>query len=73
MEKQKHWYQSRGVWGAAAAVVLTVVRLLGYSAPADAAANLTDLLLQLATVVAGGVALFGRLQADSRITGRKPD
>lgn len=63
----KAWYLSRTVWASLVTIFLAVANYSGLAAtglPPDA---LTDAAVNLATTIAGLIALFGRLQATSRI------
>lgn len=63
----KPWYLSRGVVGALMVIVAQVASAAGFYLDASAA---TDLVLQLATVIGGVLALIGRLHAQQPIAGR---
>ncbi len=67
MNDTKPWYLSRTVWASIVTIVIACCGLSG--APFDSfdEASFIDALLQLATAIAGVVALFGRLLAQSRI------
>lgn len=67
MLQTKPWYLSRTVWASLVGIILSVGGLLGLSVEQTDGVGLTDALLQVATAVAGLIALFGRLVATSRI------
>jgi hypothetical protein len=67
MTSYKPWYLSRTIWASLVTVLSGAAGLLGLPVAGLDDAALTDALLQAVTAVAGLVAVFGRLAADSRI------
>lgn len=64
MNEHKSWYESKGVWGGAAAVLSGLGLLLGVDINQVA---ITELLLTLGSTIGGVVAVFGRIVASARI------
>lgn len=67
METFKAWYLSRTIWASLVTVLLGLAGALGLPVKDVDGAQLTDLLIQLVTVLSGLVAVFGRFFATSRI------
>lgn len=67
METFKAWYLSRTIWASLVTVLLGSAGALGWPVDAVDSAQLTDLLIQLVTVLSGLIAIFGRFFATSRI------
>lgn len=67
MTDSKPWYLSRTIWASLITIVTAAAGIVGV--PVDGIDNqaLTDTLLQAITAVSGLVAIFGRLDARSRI------
>ena len=68
MTDDKAWYLSHTVWAGLVALFLSLAGALGLVSEAVDQGALTDVLLQLATAIAGLVAIFGRIGATSRIS-----
>jgi hypothetical protein len=68
MTDTKSWYLSRTVWASVVTILLSVAGLVGVSIDAINPEGLTDALLQAATVIAGIVAIVGRLAATRKIS-----
>ncbi len=68
MISDKPWYLSRTVWAGLVALFLSVAGLFGVATDVIDQGNLTDVLLQLATAIAGIVTIIGRIGATSRIS-----
>jgi hypothetical protein len=68
LPEPKPWYQSRGIWGALATILVAVLSLLGYQADQD---FLTEIGVGLGTLAAGTLALYGRWQATRPIRRKK--
>jgi len=68
MSDDKSWYLSRTVWAGLVALFLSLAGVFGLVSEAADQGALTDVLLQLATAIAGLVAIFGRIGATSRIS-----
>jgi hypothetical protein len=69
MNDTKPWYTSVGVWGAIVTILTPALRLLKIELDAQAQADLAGMLFSAATIIAGAVALYGRLRAAKRIAG----
>jgi len=67
MNNPKPWYLSRGVVGGLVAAVLPLLGLFGVSLSAEDQLQLVNVIVALATSVAGVVAIVGRLKADRPI------
>jgi hypothetical protein len=67
MNDQKPWYLSRTIWGAGISVAATLGAMFGLPVDQAAQTALTEAILQTVSAVAGIVAIFGRLGAQSRI------
>lgn len=67
MTGSKPWYLSRTVWAAIATIVAAVLGLFGLPLNDVDQAATAEALLQVATAIAGMVALLGRLVATTRI------
>lgn len=70
MVNSKNWWESRGVLGSLATLGIGLATTFGLIAEPDAAqvqAQASDLLVGLGTLVAGGVSLWGRIRASSRV------
>ncbi|CUW42858.1 hypothetical protein B3286c1_0152 [Brucella vulpis] len=67
MTANKSWYLSRTVWAGLVALFLSVAGLFGVATDMIDQGNMTDVLLQLATAIAGIVTVIGRIGATSRI------
>lgn len=68
MIEDKAWYLSRTVWAGLVALFLSLAGAFGLISETVDQGALTDVLLQLATAIAGLVAIFGRIGATSRIS-----
>ncbi|MDT6940393.1 hypothetical protein RI570_09560 [Brucella pseudogrignonensis] len=68
MTDDKAWYLSRTVWAGLVALFLSLAGVFGLVSETVDQGALTDVLLQLATAIAGLVAIFGRIGATSRIS-----
>lgn len=67
MTDQKAWYLSRTVWASLVTILLSMAGLVGVGIDAINPEGLTDALLQVATAVAGIIAVAGRLAATRKI------
>lgn len=61
MEQIKPWYASKTIWGAALSVVAGLTGTLVNADP------VVELVTQVATVVGGAVAAYGRINADTKL------
>ena len=68
MIEDKPWYLSRTVWAGLVALFLSLAEAFGLVSETVDQGALTDILLQLATAIAGLIAVFGRIGATSRIS-----
>lgn len=68
MTTDKPWYLSRTVWAGLTALLLSLAGAFGLVTDTIDQGALTDVLLQLATAIAGIVTVFGRIGATSRIS-----
>lgn len=65
--QNKAWYLSKGVWGAAVAILAGVAGIFGYNVGAEEQGVAVDLLVGAGAVVGGAVALYGRVRAKQSI------
>ncbi len=63
-EETKPWWKSKGVMGSLAVIIVSLLNMFGLDIDN---ATVTELLMQLSTVIAGAVALYGRLVARYQI------
>ncbi|MFK0682970.1 hypothetical protein SD208_01465 [Ochrobactrum sp. BD67] len=68
MNADKSWYLSRTVWAGLVALFLSLAGVFGVANDVIDQGALTDVLLQLATAIAGIVTIIGRIGATSRIS-----
>ena len=68
MTEDKPWYLSRTVWAGLAALFLSLAGAFGFINDTVDQGAVTDVLLQLATAIAGLITVFGRIGATSRIS-----
>ncbi|MHC5230890.1 hypothetical protein [Brucella sp. LJL56] len=68
MNADKSWYLSRTVWAGFVALFLSLAGIFGVAIDVIDQGALTDVLLQLATAIAGIVTIIGRIGATSRIS-----
>ena len=66
MDETKPWYTSKGVWGGVVAMILGILATAGLDIGSEQD-TIVDLLVQIGVVVAGLLALVGRLKAKNRI------
>ena len=67
MNDIKPWYFSRTIWASLVTVLLAGGNLAGLRLDGIDEGALTDTLMQVATAIAGTVAIAGRFAARSRI------
>lgn len=67
MSETKPWYASRAIWGAVVGIASSAYLLTGHTVAPEIQSAAADLLAQLASIVGGALALYGRVKADSRI------
>ncbi|KAB2693195.1 MULTISPECIES: hypothetical protein [Brucella/Ochrobactrum group] len=68
MNADKSWCLSRTVWAGLVTLILSLAGVFGVAADLIDQGALTDVLLQLATAIAGIVTIIGRIGATSRIS-----
>jgi hypothetical protein len=67
MSEIKPWYLSRTIWASVVTILLAAAGCAGFAVEPNDHAQLTEALFQLATALAGAIAIFGRLRATRRI------
>ena len=67
MTDSKPWYLSRTIWASLITIVTAAAGILGLPVAGIDNQALTETLLQAVTAISGLVAIFGRLEASSRI------
>lgn len=68
MLDNKPWYLSRTVWAGLVTLLLSLAGAFGLGSDTLDQGELTELLLQLATAIAGLITILGRIGANSRIS-----
>lgn len=66
---EKQWWRSRGVWGGVVAMLAGIAAALGYSLSEGVQADIVELILGIAGVAGGGLAVWGRIKAETKIAG----
>ncbi len=66
---EKIWWKSRGVWGGVVAMLAGVAAALGYALSEGVQADIVELIIGIAGVAGGGVAVWGRIKAETKIGG----
>lgn len=64
---EKRWWRSRGVWGGVVSMLAGVAAGLGYALSESAQADIVELIIGLAGMAGGGVAVWGRIKAETMI------
>lgn len=72
MNDTKPWWRSKTAWAAIIAVLAGLLHLAGLDFDARLQDELAGLLAATAEIGAGIAAFLGRLQADKRLTWRRP-
>jgi len=67
MDETKPWYLSKTVWGAVVTMVIGVLAVFGFGKLEGEQESVTELVMQLVTVIAGIVALIGRITAKTKL------
>ena len=67
MTETKPWYLSRTIWASLITIVTAAGGIFGIPLAGIDNSALTDTLLQAITAISGLVAIFGRLDAKSRV------
>jgi len=77
MNGEKKWYQSKGVWGSIIVVLVMLLRMFGHEETAGQieaeSEGITQWALEVVGLVAGLLAFWGRITADSKIGGGSND
>jgi len=68
MMDEKHWYQSKTIWGALLAVIASLFGALGISIDSTAQNELSDALVQLIGAIGAITAIYGRISATDIIS-----
>ncbi|PYE88397.1 hypothetical protein [Phyllobacterium leguminum] len=68
MNAIKPWYLSKTIWASAVTLGVSVAGMLGFSADAFDEQSLVETIMQLVTALSGLIAIFGRLNAETRIS-----
>lgn len=63
----KPWYQSRAVWGGVIAGAAPVAGLLGVQLAPETLGDIADIAAAAGGIVGGGLAIWGRLRANTPI------
>lgn len=63
----KNWWESRTIIAGLVAIVASGLNLIGVEIPFSEQLILADIAFELATVIAGGVAVWGRVVATKKI------
>ena len=72
MKNTKPWWQSKTVWASIVTLLAGIASLAGVSLDATLQDELAILITAMAEIVSGAIALFGRMQAQTRLTWRRP-
>ncbi|NDY57412.1 hypothetical protein G3N56_11740 [Desulfovibrio sulfodismutans] len=64
---EKKWWLSRGVWGGVVAMLAGIAAALGYSLSEGVQGDIVELILGIAGVAGGGLAVWGRIKAETKI------
>jgi hypothetical protein len=64
----KPWYASTTVWGALVTLAGSILSLLKFQLDPQLLADIREWVLALATLIGGGIALWGRIRATRRIS-----
>jgi uncharacterized membrane protein len=67
MDNVKPWWQSRAVIGGLVAFAAGVAGIFGIGVPESVQGSITDNVSAIVAAVAGLVAVYGRIKAQSRI------
>lgn len=67
MNDSKPWYLSRTIWASMVTIAATAATMLGYPLGEIDGSVVSEGLLQAVTAISGLIAIFGRIQARSRI------
>lgn len=64
---EKEWWRSRGVWGGLVSMLAGIAAALGYALSEGVQAEIVELILGIAGVAGGGLAVWGRIKAEAKI------
>ena len=67
MTDVKPWYESKTIWSSLIAILAAVGSVFGFNLDQESQMQMSEIALQLVTVVASVLAVFGRLSAKSII------
>ncbi|WP_295806150.1 hypothetical protein [uncultured Nitratireductor sp.] len=67
MNETKPWYLSRTIWASMVTIAATAASMMGYPLGDIDSAAVSEGLLQAITAISGLIAIFGRVNARSRI------
>ena len=67
MENSKEWYKSKAVWASLVVVIVGTLGMFGLGELEGEEETITELVMQIVTVVSSIVALVGRVTAKSKI------
>lgn len=67
MESTKDWYKSKTVWSALVITIIGSLGLAGFGRLEGEQETITEFIMQLVTIVAGIIALIGRVRAKAKI------
>jgi uncharacterized membrane protein len=68
MVEEKHWYQSRTIWGALIAVIASLFGALGISIDGTTQNEISEVMLKIVSVLGAVTAIYGRLSATEIIS-----
>ena len=63
-KQTKPWWKSKGVMGSLAVVIASIMQRFGLDVDQ---ASLTEIMLNISTLIGGAIALYGRVVAELRI------
>lgn len=68
MLEEKHWYQSKTIWGSLLAVAASVFGAMGVSIDTSIQSDLSDAFIQLIGAIGAITAIYGRFSATQVIS-----
>jgi hypothetical protein len=69
MTESKKWYMSKTIWSALVTVVIGTLMMIGVGTDVEAEQeNIVELIMQVVGLVAGALAVYGRVTAKSEVT-----
>ena len=66
MDETKKWYQSKAVWGAIVAMIVTLLNSAGIDISGEQS-NIVDVIMQLVGSIGAAIAIYGRIVAKAKI------